>query len=100
MDEGQMENKGRKQKHYEVIFLAVIPTTSSGFKPSLVRILKNRWRLSMIPWCYNNIVLGQGKFCNSLILCYVCIPPDIPTHCDGYQKEFALTHMLVCKVGG
>ena len=27
-------------------------------------------------------------------------PPDLPTHCDGCQAKFSISHALDCKKGG
>ena len=35
-----------------------------------------------------------------LFLRYGLDPPDLPTHCDGCQAKFLISHALDCKKGG
>eukprot|EP00957_Ditylum_brightwellii_P003536 267738-Ditylum_brightwellii.AAC.1 len=45
------------------------------------------------------MVFGSGKFQNGLIVHYGFRSADLQTHCDGYQKNFSLTHVLDYNLG-
>ena len=44
--------------------------------------------------------LGAQEWRNALFLRYGLKPPDLPTHCDGCQAKFSISHTLDCKKGG
>ena len=43
---------------------------------------------------------GAQEWCDAIFLRYSLNPPDIPTHCDGCQAKFSISHDLACKKGG
>ena len=44
--------------------------------------------------------LGSQEWCDALFLRYGLDPPDLPTHCNGCQAKFSISHALDCKTGG
>ena len=54
----------------------------------------------MQPCTVNWTGLGEQEWHNALFLWYGLDPPDLPTHCDGCQAKFSISHALDCKKGG
>ena len=52
------------------------------------------------PSTVNGTELGAQECCDVLFLRYGIDPPDLPTHCDGCQAKFLISHALDCKKGG
>ena len=48
----------------------------------------------------NGTELGAQEWRNALFLQYGLEPPDLPTHCDGCQAKFLISHDFDCKKGG
>ena len=44
--------------------------------------------------------MGAQEWCDVLFLRYGLEPPNLPTHCDGCQAKFSISHTLDCKKGG
>ena len=44
--------------------------------------------------------MGTQEWRNALFLWYGLESPDLPTHCDGCQAKFSISHALECKKGG
>ena len=44
--------------------------------------------------------MGAQEWRDTLFLWYILEPPDLPTHCDGFQAKFSVIHALDCKKGG
>ena len=44
-------------------------------------------------------LVGQ-EWSDTLSLRYGLEPPDLLTHCGGYQSKFSIIHSLNCKKGG
>ena len=44
--------------------------------------------------------MGAQEWRDALFLWYGLDPPDLPTHCDGFQAKFSISHSLDCKKGG
>ena len=42
---------------------------------------------------------GAQEWCDTLFLRYVLDPQDLPTHCDGCQAKFSISHALDYKKG-
>ena len=53
----------------------------------------------MQPSTFNGTELGDQEWCDALFLRYDLKPPDLPTHCDGCQAKFLISHTLDCKKG-
>ena len=43
---------------------------------------------------------GAQEWRDALFLRYGLEPLDLPTHCDGCQTKFSISHALDCKKGG
>ena len=43
---------------------------------------------------------GAQEWRDTLFLRYGLEPPDFPTHCDGCEARFTISHALDCKKGG
>ena len=54
----------------------------------------------MQPSTVNGIELGAQEWRDTLFLQHGLYPPDLPTHCDGCQAKFSISHILDCKKGG
>ena len=48
----------------------------------------------------NGTELGAQEWRDALFLRYGLEAPDLPTHCDGCQAKFSISHALDCKKGG
>ena len=55
--------------------------------------------LTVLPPTVNGTGLGAQEWCDALFLRYVLEPPDLPTHCDGCEARFTISHALDCKKG-
>ena len=53
----------------------------------------------MQPFKVNGTELGEQKWRDALFLLYGLDPPDLPTHCNGFQAKFSISHALDCKKG-
>ena len=56
--------------------------------------------LTVQPYRVNGTDLGAQEWRDSLFLRYGLDPPDLPTHCNGCQAKFLISHALECKKGG
>ena len=54
----------------------------------------------MQPSTVNGMDLGAQEWRDDLFLWYVLNPPELSTHCDGFQAKFLISHTLDCKKGG
>ena len=45
----------------------------------------------------NGMDMGAQEWCDALFLRYGLEPPDLPTHCDGCNTKFTISHTLDCK---
>ena len=54
----------------------------------------------MQPSTVNRTELGAQEWRDALFLWYGFEPPDLPSHCDGCQAKFSISHALDCKKGG
>ena len=54
----------------------------------------------MQPYTVNGTELGSQEWRDAFLLRYVFEPPDLPSHCDGCQAKFSISHDLDCKKGG
>ena len=53
-----------------------------------------------MPIFARTIFFFSGNFSSPLFLQYGLEPPDLPSHCDGYDPKFSISHALDCKKGG
>ena len=51
----------------------------------------------MQPSTVNGTELGAQEWRDALFLRYGLDPPDLPTHCDGCQAKFSISHAPDCK---
>ena len=56
--------------------------------------------LKVHPSTINGTELGSQEWRHALFLWYGLDPPDLPTHFDGYQAKFLISHSLYSKKGG
>ena len=56
--------------------------------------------LKVQPSTVNGTELGAEEWSDALFLRYGLNPPDLPTHCDGCQAKFSISHALDCKKVG
>ena len=56
--------------------------------------------LTVLPSTVNGTDLGGQEWRDALFLKYGLEPPDLPTHCDGCEARFTISHALDCKKGG
>ena len=54
----------------------------------------------MQPSTLNGTELGAQEWRNALFQWYCLEPPYLPTHCDGCQAKFSISHALDYKNGG
>ena len=66
----------------------------------LRRATKTGAWLTVQPSKVNGTELGEQEWRNALFLRYGLNPLDLPTHCDGCQAKFSISHALDCKKGG
>ena len=52
------------------------------------------------PSTVNGTDLGAQEWCDALFMRYGLETLDLPTHCDGCQSKFSISHALECKKGG
>ena len=51
----------------------------------------------MQPYKVHGTELGAQEWRDKFFLRYELDPPDLPTHCDGYNAKFTISHALDCK---
>ena len=56
--------------------------------------------LTMLPSTVNGKELGDQEWGNSLFICYIIEPPDLPSHCYGYNSKFSIFDSLDFNNGG
>ena len=56
--------------------------------------------LTVLPSTGNGTELGAQEWRDALFLRYGLEHPDLPTHCDGCEARFTISHTLECKKGG
>ena len=56
--------------------------------------------MTVQPSTVNGTEMGPQEWRDALFLQYGLDPPDLPTHCDGCQAKFSISHALDCKKGG
>ena len=56
--------------------------------------------MTVQPSTVNGTELGAQEWRDALFLRYGLEPPDLPTHCDGCQAKFSISHALDFKKGG
>ena len=66
----------------------------------LQRATKTGAYLTVQPSTVNRTELGAQEWRDALFLWYSLKPPDLPTHCDGCQSNFSISHALDCKKVG
>ena len=54
----------------------------------------------MLPSTVNGTELGAQEWRDPFFLRYGLDPPDLPTHRDGFEARFTISHALDCKKGG
>ena len=54
----------------------------------------------MLTSTVNGTELGAQEWRDALFLRYGLDPPDLPSHCDGCDAKFTISHALDCKKGG
>ena len=64
------------------------------------RAAKTRAWLTVLPSTVNGTELGGQEWHDALFLRYGLEPPELPTHCDGCEARFTISHALDCKKGG
>ena len=66
----------------------------------LQQSIKNGSLLTVQLSTVNGTELGAQEWHDSLFLWYGLNPLDLPTHCDGCQAKFSISHAHYCKKGG
>ena len=56
--------------------------------------------MTVKPSTVNGTELGAQEWRDTLFLRYGLDTPDLPTHCDGCQAKFSISHALDCKKVG
>ena len=56
--------------------------------------------LRVQPSTFNGTELGAQEYRDALFLWYGLKLLDLPTHCDGCQAKFSISHTLDCKKDG
>ena len=56
--------------------------------------------LTVLRSTVNGTELGAKEWHDALFLRYGLDPQDLPTHCDGCESRFKVSHVLDCKKGG
>ena len=56
--------------------------------------------LTVLLSTVNGTELGAQEWRDALFLRYGLEPPDLPTHCDGCEARFTISHALDYKKGG
>ena len=56
--------------------------------------------LTVLSSTVNGIELGAQEWRDALFLRYGLDPPDLPTHCNGCEERFTISHALDCNKGG
>ena len=65
-----------------------------------IRAAKTGAWLAMLTSTVNGTELGTQEWRDALFLRYGLDPPDLPSHCDGCDAKFTISHTLDCKKGG
>ena len=55
---------------------------------------------TVVPSTVNGTELGAQEWRDALFLRYRLELPDLPSHCDGCDTKFSISHALDCKKGG
>ena len=100
MGEGREEIQ---QGHAEYVETALGEARATTLKPDarrMGRIQRTGAWLSVIPSTVNGTELGVQEWRESLFLCYIINPPDMPFHCDGCLVSFSICHSLEFQKGG
>ena len=56
--------------------------------------------LTVLPSTVNGTEMGAQEWRDALFLRYGLEPPDLPSHCDGCDAKFSISHAFDCKKGG
>ena len=60
------------------------------------RAAKTRAWLTVLSYTVNGKELGDQEWRDALFLRYEMEPPDLPSHCDGCDAKFSISHALEC----
>ena len=66
----------------------------------MIQGTKTKARLAVLPSTVNDMELGYQLWRDALFLSYDIDPPDLTTHCDGYNAKNFICHSLDCKKSG
>ena len=58
-----------------------------------MRVVTGAW-LTVLPSTVNGTELGAQEWRGALFLRYGLEPPDLPSHCDGCDAKFSISHAL------
>ena len=56
--------------------------------------------INVLPSTVDGIYLGVQEWRNDLFLRYNIESPEVPTHCDDYNRKKSILHSLDCKKRG
>ena len=88
------------QRRAEEALTASLETPLVKHAHQLQRATKTGAWLTVQPSEVNGTKLGAQEWRDALFLRYGLEPQDLPTHCEGCQSKFSISHSLDCKKGG
>ena len=100
LQKGHMAVRRRCQRRAEEALTAALEGALVQHALRLQRATKTGAWLTVQPSTVNGTELGAHEWRDTLFLRYGLDPPDLPTHCDGCQAKFLISHALDCKKGG
>ena len=96
---GRTAVRRRGQRRAEEALTAAMEGPPILHAHRLRRATKTSDWLTVQPSTVNGTELGAQKWSDTLLLWYGLDPSDLPTHCDGCQAKFSISHALDCKKG-
>ena len=98
--EGRTAVRRRRQRRAEEALTSALEGAPVLHARRLRRATKTGAWLTVKPSTVNGTELGSQECRNALFLRYGLKPPDLPTHCDGFQTKLSISHALECKKSG
>ena len=89
----------RGEQRTEAALMAALEAAPVLQARRMQRAAKTGAWLTVLPSTVNGGELGPQEWRDALFLRYGLDPPDLPTHCDGCEERFTISHALDFKKG-
>ena len=93
-----MRNRGEQRS--EVALTAALEGAPVLQARRMRRAAKTGAWITVLLSTVNGIELGSQEWRDAFFLSYGLDHPDLPTHCNGCEARFTISHALDCKKGG